>query len=73
MGIFTKLFGSYSDRELKKIYPIADKIEALEGEYSALSDDELRAKTGSFKERLAAGESLDDIVPEAFATVREAS
>ena len=73
MGIFTKLFGSYSDRELKKIYPIADKIEALEGEYSALSDDELRAKTGSFKERLAAGESLDDILPEAFATVREAS
>ena len=73
MGIFTKLFGSYSDRELKKIYPIADKIEALEGEYSALSDDELRAKTGSFKERFAAGESLDDILPEAFATVREAS
>ena len=73
MGILNKLFGSYSDRELKKIYPIVDKIEALDGEYSALSDKELREKTGEFKERLAQGETLDDILPEAFAAVREAA
>ncbi len=73
MGILNKLFGSYSDRELKKIYPIADEIEALEGEYSTLSDAELREKTRLFKERLAQGETLDDILPEAFATVREAA
>ncbi len=73
MGILNKLFGSYSDRELKKIYPIADKIEALSEEYSALSDQELRSKTDIFKERLAQGETLDDILPEAFATVREAA
>ena len=73
MGILNKLFGSYSDRELKKIYPIVDKIEALDGEYSALSDKELREKTGEFKERLAQGETLDDILPESFAAVREAA
>ena len=73
MGILNKLFGSYSDRELKKIYPIADKIEALSEEYSALSDQELRSKTDIFKERLAQGKTLDDILPEAFATVREAA
>ena len=73
MGIFTKLFGSYSDRELKRITPIVDKIEALSGEYAALSDEELKAKTGWFKERLAQGETLDDILPEAFATAREAA
>ena len=73
MGILNKLFGSYSDRELKKIYPIVDKIEALDGEYSALSDRELKDKTGEFKERLAQGETLDDILPEAFAAVREAA
>ena len=73
MGILNKLFGSYSDRELKRIYPIADRIEALSEEYSALSDEELKAKTGIFKERLAQGESLDDILPEAFATAREAA
>ena len=73
MGLITKIFGTYSERELKRIYPIVDKIEALEPEYQALSDTELTAKTAQFKERLAAGETLDDILPEAFATVREAS
>ncbi|MGI5976238.1 MAG: preprotein translocase subunit SecA [Candidatus Limivicinus sp.] len=73
MGLFNKLFGSYSDRELKKIYPIADEIEKLDKEYSALSDEELKAKTPEFKKRLAEGETLDDILPEAFATAREAA
>ncbi len=73
MSIFTKLFGTYSDKELKKINPIADEIEALEAEYSALSDDALKAKTGEFKSRLAQGETLDDILPEAYAAVREAA
>ncbi len=73
MGLLDKIFGSYSDRELKKIYPIADAIEKLDSEYSAKSDAELRAKTGEFKERLASGETLDDILPEAFATAREAA
>ena len=73
MGIFTKIFGSYSDRELKRITPIADKIEALSEEYSALSDEELKAKTAQFKERLSQGETLDDLLPEAFATAREAA
>ena len=73
MGLFTKLFGSYSDRELKRIYPIADAIEKLEPEYEAMSDAELRAKTDEFKARLAEGETLDDILPEAFATAREAA
>ena len=73
MGLLDRLFGSYSDRELKKIYPIADAVERLDAEYSAKSDAELRAKTDEFKERLAAGETLDDILPEAFATAREAA
>ncbi len=73
MGIFKKIFGSYSDRELKRITPIVDKIEALSGEYAALSDEELKAKTAQFKERLSQGETLDDILPEAFATAREAA
>ena len=73
MGLFDKLFGSYSDRELKRIYPIADKIEALEPDFQKLSDAELRGKTDEFKQRIADGESLDDILPEAFAAVREAS
>ena len=73
MGLFNKIFGSYSDRELKRIYPIADAIERLDGEYSKLSDDELRAKTDEFKTRLGKGETLDDILPEAFAAVREAA
>ena len=73
MSLLTKIFGSYSDRELKQIYPIVDKIEALEPEYKALSDCNLIEKTEEFKERLSRGETLDDILPEAFATVREAS
>ena len=73
MGLITKIFGTYSDRELKQIYPIVDKIEAMEPEYKAMTDAKLTAKTAEFKSRLAAGETLDDILPEAFATVREAS
>ncbi len=73
MGLITKLFGTYSDRELKQIYPIVDKIEALEPEYQALSDEQLTAKTPEFKARLAQGETLDQLLPEAFAAVREAS
>ena len=73
MGLFTKIFGTYSDRELKAIYPIVDKIEALEEAYKALTDAQLQAKTAEFKERLQSGETLDDILPEAFATAREAS
>ncbi|MBO5555658.1 MAG: preprotein translocase subunit SecA, partial [Oscillospiraceae bacterium] len=73
MGFFTKLFGSYSDRELKRITPIVDRIEALEDSYKELSDQQLRDKTEEFKQRLGQGETLDDILPEAFATVREAS
>jgi preprotein translocase subunit SecA len=73
MSILTKLFGTRSDRELKKIYPIADQVEALDAEYSKLTDTELRAKTDEFKARLTNGEDLDDILPEAFATVREAA
>ncbi len=73
MGLFTKLFGTPSERELKKIRPLVDKILALEDTYKALSEDELKAKTPEFKERLANGETLDDILPEAFATVREAA
>ena len=68
MGLFDKLFGSYSDRELKRITPIADKIEALADEYAAKTDEELRAKTDEFKARLQQGETLDDLLPEAFAT-----
>ena len=73
MGLMKKIFGDYSSRELKSIYPIVDKIEALADEYKAMSDEALRAKTAEFKERLAKGETLDDILPEAFATVREAA
>ena len=73
MGLITKLFGTYSERELKSIYPIVDKIEAMADEYHALTDEELRAKTPEFKARLANGETLDDILPEAFAAVREAA
>lgn len=73
MSLITKLFGTHSERELKKIYPIVDAIDALESEYKALSDSELRQKTTEFKERLKNGETMDDILPEAFATVREAA
>ena len=73
MGLIQKLFGTHSDRELKRIYPIADKVMALDEAYGKLTDEQLKAKTGEFKERLANGETLDDILPEAFATAREAA
>ena len=73
MNLFEKVFGTHSDRELKLIYPIVEKIEKLKPEMAALSDEELRDKTRIFKERLAKGETLDDILPEAFAAVREAA
>ena len=73
MGLFTKMFGTRSQREIKKIQPLADKVLALEAEYKALSEEELRGKTAQFKERLSRGETLDDILPEAFAAVREAA
>jgi preprotein translocase subunit SecA len=72
-NLVEKIIGSYSDRELKRITPLVDRIEALEPEMKALSDEQLKAKTAEFKKRLADGETLDDIMPEAFATVREAS
>ncbi len=73
MGLFTKLFGTRSQRELKKIQPTVDKILALENEYAALSEEALKAKTAQFKARLADGETLEDILPEAFAAIREAA
>ncbi len=73
MGLFEKVFGTHSDRELKTIRPIVNKIENLRPTMQAMSDEELRDQTRKFKERLANGETLDDILPEAFATVREAS
>ena len=73
MGLFTKMFGTRSEREIKKIAPLVDKILALEEEYKALSEDDLKAKTAIFKERLAGGETLDDLLPEAFAAIREAA
>ena len=72
-NFFTKIFGTHSSHELKKIYPIADKVEALEEQYKKLSDEELRAKTDEFKKRYQDGETLDQLLPEAFATCREAS
>ena len=73
MGLFDKLFGTRSQREIKKIQPLVDKILALEGEYRALSEEQLRGKTAEFKTRYAQGETLDDLLPEAFAVVREAA
>ena len=73
MGILQKIFGTHSENELKRIYPIVDHIEELEPQMKELSDDELRDKTREFKERLTKGETLDDILPEAFAVVREAA
>ena len=72
MSFFEKLFGSFSDKELKRINPLKDKVLALEPEMAKLTDDELKAKTTEFKERLAKGETLDDLLPEAFAVCREA-
>jgi len=73
MGLISKIFGTRSNRELKKIQPLVDKILALEAEYAALSQTELQGKTALFKERLANGETLDDLLPEAFAAIREAA
>ncbi len=73
MSLLTKIFGTYSEKQLKKIEPIAQKIEALDAKYSAMDDDTLKGQTAIFKARLEKGETLDDILPEAFATVREAS
>ena len=73
MSFLGKLFGSHTDHELKRIYPIVDKIEALEPQFQALSDEELRAKTEEFKQRYQGGEDLDALLPEAFAAVREAA
>ncbi len=73
MGLFTKLFGTHSQREIKKIQPTVDKILALEAEYAALSEEDLKGKTAEFKERLAQGETLDDLLVEAFAAIREAA
>ena len=73
MGLLEKIFGNYSEKEIKKIKPIVSKIEALGPEYEKLSDEELRGKTQEFKDRLAKGETLDDILPEAYAVVREAA
>ena len=72
-NLIEKVFGTHSERELKHIYPIVDKIEALSDRMAAMSDEELKAQTPKFKERLENGETLDDILPEAFATVREAA
>ena len=69
MGLLEKIFGNYSEKEIKKIKPIVSKIEALGPEYEKLSDEELRGKTQEFKDRLAKGETLDDILPEAYAVV----
>ena len=71
-NLLKKLFGDTSAKEIKKITPLVDRIEALEGEYAALTDEQLQAKTPWFQERLAKGETLDDLLPEAFAAMREA-
>ncbi len=73
MGLISKIFGTHSQHEVKRIIPLVDKIEALAPEFEKLSDEELKAKTTEFKERLANGETLDDLLPEAYATVREAA
>ncbi|MFR5740108.1 MAG: preprotein translocase subunit SecA [Coprococcus sp.] len=73
MSLLEKIFGTHSDHELKRIYPIVDRIEAMDEDMQKLTDEELRDKTKEFKERLANGETLDDILPEAFAAVREAA
>ena len=72
-NLIEKVFGTHSERELKQIYPIVDRIEALSDRMAAMSDEELRGQTQLFRERLSKGETLDDILPEAFATVREAA
>ena len=73
MGIVDKILGTHSERELKRVYPIVDKIEALEPEIQKLTDEQLKEKTAEFKERLTKGETLDDLLVEAYAVVREAA
>ena len=73
MGLFKKIFKSYSEKEVKRVMSIVEKINGMEEEISKLSDNDLRAKTDYFKEQLKSGKTLDDILPEAFAVVREAS
>ena len=73
MSVITKVFGTYSERQIKKIMPAVKKVNALADRYRALSDAEMREQTDLFKQRLSAGETLDDILPEAYACVREAS
>ena len=73
MSVIEKIFGTHSSRELKRIEPLVDKIEALRPTMQALSDEELRGKTEEYKKRLTEGETLDDLLPEAYATVREAA
>ena len=73
MSALTKIFGTHSERELKRIYPIVDKVESYKEQMSTLSDDELKGKTREFKDRLDKGETLDDLLPEAYAVVREAA
>ena len=73
LGIAKKIFGTENDRKLKKLRPLVNRINSLEPEFQGLSDEMLKAKTQEFRDRLKAGESLDDILPEAFATVREAA
>ena len=73
MGLFDSIFGSYSKRELKRVEPIAQKVFALEDEYRKLSDEELQNKTKEFKQLISEGASLNNILPDAFATMREAS
>ncbi|MCI6868592.1 MAG: preprotein translocase subunit SecA, partial [Lachnospiraceae bacterium] len=73
MKLVEKIFGTHSQRELKMIMPTVDKIESLRPQMQALTDEELKAKTKEYKERYANGETLDDLLPEAFATVREAA
>lgn len=73
MKVVDKIFGTHSERELKRIMPLVDKIDELRPEMQALSDEELRGKTAEYKRRLSEGETLDDLLPEAFATVREAA
>ena len=73
MGIFNKIFKSYSEKEVKRVMPLVEKINGLEEEISKLTDEQLKNKTGEFKKQLEEGKTLDDILPEAFAVVREAS
>ena len=71
MGLFKKIFGDYSEKEVKRVRPLVDKINSLEEEFSKLTDEGLRGKTDEFRERVKNGESLDNLLPEAFAVVRE--